>query len=192
LKSSNFYVGNFLDFKTGLLRQYNEKRICKLSEMKEMYRDKEVVDDLLKLGKDRIIYEFYSVLASSKEGHLQYGLCIIYPGKIALEYHMTKGHFHIPKETAEIYIGLKGRGYLIMQTEDGYFSKIEMTPGVISYIPPSWAHRVINVGTEKLMFFAVCPSNIKHNYDFFKQKGFSKIVVEKNNKPTFIDNMRLK
>lgn len=160
--------------------------------MKEIYSDRKAVSDLLAKGEDRIIYEFRSVQISEQKGHLQYGLCTIYPGKIGQEYHMTKGHFHLPKDTAEIYIGLKGGGYLIMQTEENKFSSMKMVPGAIAYIPPCWAHRVINTGVEELMFFAVCPGNISHDYDVFRRKGFAKLVIEGDGKPTFIHNARYK
>jgi len=96
---------------------------------------------------------------------------------------MTKGHFHKIKDTAEVYLTLKGRGKLVMQTPDQESKVLDMRKGSISYIPPYWAHRTVNTGDEPLIFFGVYRGDAGHNYGIIEQKGMSIIVIEEEGKP---------
>jgi len=69
---------------------------------------------------------------------------------------MTRGHYH-KKDAAEIYLGFFGRGLLLMQTKEGEAVYLDLKPGSIGYVPPSWGHRTINTGSEKLVFFHISP-----------------------------------
>ena len=57
-----------------------------------------------------------------------------------------------------------------------------MEPMRIVYVPPYHAHRTINTGNEPFIFLAVYPSDAGHDYGSIAEKGFSKIVVEKDGK----------
>ena len=56
------------------------------------------------------------------------------------------------------------------------------------YVPPRWAHRSINTGKETLVTFFVFRSDAGHDYGTIEQKGYRKLVVEKDGKPVMIDN----
>ncbi len=157
--------------------------------MRGMYLDIAATEELLKQG-DPLLYEVYEVDVPHEEGQLIYCTSIIYPGKVGNEYYMTKGHFHSKESTAEMYLGLQGRGYLLMQTHDGQVSVMEMVPGTVSYIPPFWAHRTVNTGDEPFIFFGVYPGDAGHNYGTIEERGFAKLVVERNGKPALVDNPR--
>lgn len=178
-----------LHWQNGLIEPYGKKIVRRLSDMKGTYLDIAVTEELLKQG-DPVIYEVYEADVPHEEGQLIYCTSIIYPGKIGDEYHMTKGHFHSREGTAEIYFGLHGRGYLLMQTHDGQASVIEIVPGTVAYIPPFWAHRTVNIGNENFVFFAVYPGDAGHNYGIIEERGFAKLVMEKNGKSTIVDNPR--
>jgi len=178
-----------LQFQNGLLEPYGRKTVRRLSDMRGMYLDISATEELLKQG-DPLLYEVCEVDVPHEEGQLIYCTSIIYPGQVGHEYHMTKGHFHSKEGTAEIYFGLRGRGYLLTQTHDGQVSVIEIVPGTVAYIPPFWAHRTVNIGDEKFVFFAVYPGDAGHNYGIIEEGGFAKLVVEKNGKPAVVDNPR--
>jgi aldehyde:ferredoxin oxidoreductase len=178
-----------LQFQNGLIEPYGEKTVRRLSDMRGMYLDIAATEELIKQG-DPLLYEVYEVDVPHEEGQLIYCTSIIYPGKVGDEYYMTKGHFHSKESTAEMYLGLQGRGYLLMQTHDGQTSAIEMRPGTIAYIPPFWAHRTVNTGDEPFIFFGVYPGDAGHNYGTIEEEGFAKLVVEKNGKPAIVDNPR--
>jgi len=121
-------------------------------------------------------------------GHLQHCISIVYPGKIGNEYYMTKGHFHKINETSEIYLTLKGRGKLVMQTPDQKLKVLDMKEGSISYIPPYWAHRTVNIGDEPLIFFGVYRGDAGHDYGIIEEKGMAKIVIERNKNTVVLNN----
>ena len=102
---------------------------------------------------------------------------------------MTKGHFHSKIETAEIYYCLRGHGYLLMENPEGDVELREMTPGVSVYVPPKFAHRSINISdTEPFVMFFVFRADAGHDYKTIETKGFRKLIIEKDGKPTIIDN----
>jgi glucose-6-phosphate isomerase len=121
---------------------------------------------------------------------LPHCLTVLYPGQVGDEYYMTKGHFHVAMDTAEIYLGLEGEGYLLMQTKEGDSQALEMERGTIAYIPPYWAHRTVNSGKGPLVFFAVWPGHAGHDYGTIEESGFLKLVVERDGQPVLIPNPR--
>jgi glucose-6-phosphate isomerase len=177
-----------LDLKNSMLKSFNKKVEVRLSDLKDFFSDQEAVNKILSKSKNPIIYEYYENSQPEVEGHLNFGITIINPGKIGKEYYLTRGHYHAKEGTAEVYIGLNGEGMIIMQKKDGQFSYLSMKKGVIVYVPPFWAHRTINVGKRKFSFLYIYPSNAGHDYEIIKQKGFAKIIIEENGKTKIIDN----
>ena len=98
----------------------------------------------------------------------------ILPGNLGGEFYMTKGHQH-PDPQGEIYLCLRGTGGLL--TFDGTrTSWIEMTPGVIGYMPPGWAHRSVNTGSEEYQFLAVYPGSAGHDYGWVVENGMGERI----------------
>jgi len=169
---------SYIELEKMKLNPEGELVIRKLSDMVAAFQDKEEVKKILK--KDPIIYKFYNVQIPEEHGHLQHCISIIFPGKIGNEYYMTKGHFHKIKDTAEVYLTLKGSGKLVMQTPEQKSKVLDMQKGSISYIPPYWAHRTVNTGDEPLIFFGVYRGDAGHNYGIIEKKGMTTLVLEKN------------
>jgi glucose-6-phosphate isomerase len=105
---------------------------------------------------------------------------------------MTKGHFHKLIDRAEVYFCLQGEGRLILQTPEGEGDIQTMRPGSVSYIPPYWAHRTANVGSERFVFFSVFPADAGYNYGAIAEQGFPSIIVERGGKPAVEANPRFK
>jgi glucose-6-phosphate isomerase len=124
-------------------------------------------------------------------GDIAYGTSITYPGKVGDEYNMTKGHFHTVLDTAEVYYCLRGRGMMMMESPEGDVETRELRKGQAVYVPGRYAHRSINISPDEpfITFFAF-PGHAGHDYGSIETKGFHKIVVERNGKPTVIDNPR--
>lgn len=178
-----------IDFTSGDLKPSDRVNVRKLSHMKGMFLDAE--SERLNLeGKDPVIYFFCEKVLPEESGHLQIAMTTIHPGKVGEEYFMTKGHYHKLARTAEVYLGLEGKGCLLMQTVDGDFDTIDILPGVLAYIPPFWGHRMVNTGNTPFIFFAVYPGDAGHNYGDIEKSGFVKILVDRNGSPTLIDNPR--
>jgi glucose-6-phosphate isomerase len=181
-----------LNFKTGTIELFKDKRQVKLSDLRDFFYDYEAVDRMLSQGKDPVVYEVFENSQPEVEGQINFGVTVLNPGKIGREYYLTKGHFHTKENTAELYVGLTGEGMMIMQTKDGQPEILKIQPGHVIYVPPFWAHRTINVGRSKLTFFFVYPSDSGHDYGTIREKGFAKIVIEKEGKPIIVENPKFR
>jgi len=180
-----------IDFKSGDLKPNDRTNIRKLSNMKGMFLDTESERRILESG-DPLIYSFSEKVLPEEPGHLQIAMTSINPGKVGQEYYMTKGHYHKLAHTSEVYLGLEGRGCLLMQTGDGIFASLDIRPGVLAYIPPFWGHRMVNTGNTPFIFFAVYPGDAGHNYGDIEKTGFAKILVERNGETFLANNPRWK
>lgn len=182
-----------LGLTTGIIEQVADKRIIRrLSHMQGMYADLEATNRILREEGDRLIYEVYPVDLPEEEGQVLHSTTVIYPGRIGDEYHMTKGHFHVKRDRAEIYLGLAGEGYLLLMADQGEVVSVPMKAGTIAYVPPCWAHRTVNTGNQPFIFFAAWPGDSGHDYGTIEDLGFAKLLVERGGQPTLVDNPKFK
>lgn len=158
--------------------------------MKGQYWDQAAYDAMI-AHTDALLYEVYEIERPQVAGELLQGVSVIHPGKVGDEYFMTKGHFHKVLETGEVYFCLRGSGMMVMETPEGEWNVQPFCAGQVLYVLPRWAHRSVNVSpTEDLVFFFAYPANAGHDYGTIEQKGFRKLVVERDGKPAVIDNPR--
>ena len=159
-----------------------------VSNMVAQFNDRAAAEAIVRDG-DQPIYDFYELnQIPETPGDLKFGTSIVYPGKVGDEYFMTKGHFHTLLDTGEVYYCLSGQGAMLMETPEGDVRLVEMRPGEAVYVPPRWAHRSINTGSETLVTFFVFRADAGHDYGTIEQKGYRKLVVERDGKPVMIDN----
>ena len=93
---------------------------------------------------------------------------------------------------SEVYIGLGGEGLILMQNRKGEVRHLRIAHNSCVFIPPGFAHRTINTGAQPLIFLAVYPANAGHDYESIAERGFHKIVVDRNGEPVIMDNPRRK
>jgi glucose-6-phosphate isomerase len=158
-----------------------------IGDLGDIFSDREAY---ARMPADQVVYEVesYFPVEDGTEGGLFAGITYIYPGKVGQEYFMTKGHFHQIRNRAEVYICIGGEGMLILMNEDR--SRVwaeKMEPGSIHYINGHVAHRTANTGSTVLSFGAVWPSDAGHDYQTISEKGFSKILVEKDGVATLVN-----
>ncbi len=177
-----------VNFSTGVLSAPGYVIQRKLSDMVAMYADEAAASRILAGEGDRLIYEVQGLELPVEEGQIPHCTTRITPGRIGGEYHMTKGHYHARREQGEVYFGLSGRGFLVMQTESGVSSVLEMVAGSAAYVPPYWAHRTVNVGDEDFVFFSVWEARAGHDYGTIERDGFRVLVVERDGGPAVVDN----
>ena len=156
--------------------------------MAAMYADEAAASRILAQEGDRLIYEVQGVELPAEEGQIPHCTTRITPGRVGDEFHMTKGHYHARREQGEVYFGLSGRGYLVMQTESSETSVQELVAGSAAYVPPYWAHRTVNVGDEDFVFFSVWEARAGHDYGTIERDGFRKLVVLRDGGPAVVDN----
>ncbi|MEW6048972.1 MAG: glucose-6-phosphate isomerase family protein, partial [Bacillota bacterium] len=81
----------------------------------------------------------------------------------------------------------RGRGFLIMQSEQGEARAVPMEAGSVAYVPPGWGHRTVNADlAEPFVLFFAFPADAGHDYDTVARTGFSLIVVHRNGKPEVV------
>ena len=179
-----------IDFATGALSPKRNIMQRRLSDMRLMYADRDEAARILSEEDDRLIYEVQGVELPEEEGQIPHCTTRILPGRIGDEYHMTKGHYHARREQGEVYFGLSGRGYLLLQTDGGQTSEIEMVAGSAAYVPPYWAHRTVNIGDEDFVFFSVWEARAGHDYGTIERDGFRVLVLLRDGRPALVDNPR--
>ena len=169
---------------------YHNHIIRKLSSMRGQYLDQPAYLKML-AEDDQVLYEVYEIERPEVAGELLHGISIVHPGKVGQEYFMTKGHFHIVLDTAEVYHCLKGEGFMVMESPEGDWAVEVLCPGRVLYVPPRWAHRSVNTSPDgDLVTFFVYPGNSGHDYGTIELQGFRKLVIEEAGEPTLIDNPR--
>ncbi len=162
----------------------------RLSAMQGQFLDQSAYDSML-ASEDRLIYEVYEIKRPEVQGEMLMGISIVHPGRVGKEFFMTKGHFHSVLETAEIYYGLRGEGYMVMENPEGDGSVEPILPGTVLYVPPRWAHRsVCTSRLEDLVTFFVYPAHAGHDYGTIERRGFRKLVIEGSSGPEIVDNPR--
>ena len=171
------------------MSRYDSHTVRRLSSMAGYYQASDAFTDLLAVD-DPIHYEVFGIDRPAVAGELISGITRLYAGKVGQEFFMTKGHYHAMLETGEIYYALQGQGMMVMETPEGEWRVEPIAAGQVVYVPPRWAHRTVNTGTEKLLFFWVCPANAGHDYGTIAERGFRKVVIEVEGTPTMLDNPR--
>lgn len=177
-----------LDLQSGIIQPTNNIIQRKLSQMRGMYQANDLAESMLGQSNDPTIYDVYVVELPEENGQVLHCTTVLHAGKIGEEYYMTKGHYHSKRDQGEVYLGLSGEGYLLLQTEDGKFDAQKMSKGTVAYVPPYWAHRTVNVGSEPFVFFAAWPGDAGHDYGSIETSGFYKLLVERDGQPILIDN----
>lgn len=175
-----------LDPTTGIVAPGGRGIARRLRDMRGYYLDQQAEAELIAAG-DPLLYRVFPLDVPEDEGHVLCGTSVIYPGKVGDEFFMTKGHFHENALSAEVYHTLAGRGYLLMESHAGRSEHCEMRPGSVSYIPPGWAHRTVNVGRDPLIFFYAMPGDAGHDYTAIERRGgFREVVVERGRSPVVL------
>lgn len=171
-----------LDLAEGLMRQPKNHLVRRASDMRGYYANAAALERLIAERQDPLHYEVFEVPVPEERGHLMYCISTLQPGLIGEEFFMTKGHYHSMPNTAEIYLCLRGEGYMVMKTIEGQFAAERMTRGRMVYVPPFWAHRSVNPGSrEPLVSFCIYPADAGHNYGDIAKQGFPKRIFRRQN-----------
>ncbi len=159
----------------------------RLRDLRGCFADNDAFETAL-AKEDAILYEVTAIEPAQGDGQLHYGLGVLYPGKIGDEYFMTKGHYHSHRPAAEVYVGLKGEGVMLLEDEiSGESRMVSLRDNCTVYVPGHTAHRTMNTGEQPLVYLGIYPSNAGHDYGAIAQRNFRKSVVERDGQPTMLD-----
>jgi len=171
-----FSIG--IDLESGEMVNASNHLIRRASDMKGYYKDENALLALIKKENDPTHYEVFEYPVPEEYGHLMYCISKLQPGNINSEFFMTKGHYHSIIQTAEIYLCLKGEGYILLKTYEGRSEAVPMKRGQMVYVPPFWAHRSINTGHIPLISFCIYQADAGHNYGDISIQGFPKRIFQ--------------
>ncbi len=167
-----------IDLERGLMPQAGNPWVRRASDMRGYYADEAALERQIAEKGDPVLYEIFEAPVPEDRGHLMSCLSTLQPGLVGREYFMTKGHYHSVSNAAEIYLCLRGEGFLLMKTRDGRRVVERMTRGRMVYVPPFWAHRSVNTGAgEPFTSFCVYPAEAGHNYGDIAAEGFPQRVL---------------
>ncbi len=170
-----------LDLEQGLMPRAKNHLVRRASAMRGCYADSAALERLILEKNDPVHYEVFEVPVPEERGHLMYCISTLQPGLVGEECFMTKGHYHSVSNMAEVYLCLRGEGYLVMKTAEGKSSAEPMTRGRMVYVPPFWAHRSVNTGArEPLVSFCIYPAEAGHNYGDIAKEGFPKRIFQRD------------
>lgn len=175
-----------LDLESGTIEGM-PAQVRRLSDLRGYYRDSRAFEEAV-TREDVVAYRVCSVEPANGDGQLHFGLGILYPGKIGDEYYLTKGHYHEKRGAAEVYIGLKGQGAMLLECETtGESRLVSLSANQVVYVPGHTAHRTVNTGEEPLVYLGVYPWDAGHDYGSIAERNFNKIVVDRDGQPTLLD-----
>lgn len=83
-----------------------------LRDVQSIFADQPACQELL--PSNPLLYSVTQIEDHNGEGDIHYGIGILMPGRVGREYFMTKGHIHAWRPAAEVYIGLRGRGMMLL------------------------------------------------------------------------------
>ena len=170
-----------LDLATGVLRDPASHVVRRASDMRGYYADEEALQRLIAAEDDPVHYEVFEAKVPEAAGHLACGISALRSGTVGGECFMTKGHFHQEAGMGEIYLCIRGAGFMLMKTPEGDRCVAEpMTRNRMVYVPPFWAHRSVNCGTEPLVSFYVYPAHAGHNYGDIAEQGFPRRIYRRD------------
>lgn len=166
------------DLVHGIMKNPQVHTIRLASSMRGHYKDPKALEALIAQG-DPVHYEVFEMKIPQEVGQLQFCISKTYPGTVGGECFMTKGHYHAVPGTAEIYLCLRGEGYMLMKLPTGESAYQRFLPGRMCYVPPFWGHRTVNTGDEPLISFCVYPGEAGHNYGDIEKEGFPVRVFQR-------------
>ncbi len=179
--------GVHIDLVEGAMKDPDRRLVRKASAMRGYYADEAALERLIDEQDDPLHYEVFEKEIPEEYGQLLFCISKTQPGLVGEEYFMTKGHYHIVSQTAEVYLCIRGTGYMMMKMPDGRCVTEPMVRNRMVYVPPFWGHRSINTGDGPLVSFCVYPAEAGHNYGDIEKEGFPKRIFRRNGQEVIVD-----
>ena len=149
-----------------------------LPDLEGLYRDAAAYADRLATDDGSPVYWVETTQTEDGPGGLITGISVLEPGTVGQEYAMTRGHLHAISDRSELYVGLSGRGVMVLDTLDGQSHVIEVTPGKAVYVPGHWVHRSVNVGDERFATLFTYAADAGQDYAIIERAGGMRSLVE--------------
>ena len=151
-----------------------------LPDLAGLYRDADAYAERLAVDDGRPVYWVESSRTEEGPGGLITGISVLEPGTVGREYAMTRGHLHAVADRSELYVGLAGRGVMVLESLDGRSEVVDVAPGQAVYVPGWWVHRSINTGDERFATLFCYAADAGQDYGIIERAGgmASLVVVD--------------
>jgi glucose-6-phosphate isomerase len=148
-----------------------------LVDLEGLYRDEDAFREARSGDDGSPVYWVESSQTEDGPGGLITGISVLEPGRIGQEYAMTRGHLHAIADRSELYVGLSGRGVMILETLDGRSEVIDIVPGKAVYVPGWWVHRSVNTGSQRFIALFCYAADAGQDYSIIERAGGMKSLV---------------
>ena len=148
-----------------------------LPDLEGLYRDGEAYQARLAKDDGRPVYWVETSRTEDGPGGLITGISVLEPGTVGEEFAMTRGHLHAIPDRSELYVGLAGRGVMILEALDGRTEVVDVTPGHAVYVPGHWVHRSVNVGADRFSTLFCYAADAGQDYAIIERAGGMKSLV---------------
>jgi glucose-6-phosphate isomerase len=148
-----------------------------LPDLEGLYRDAAAYQARLAADDGAPAYWVETSRTEDGPSGLITGVSVLEPGTVGDEYAMTRGHLHAVADRSELYVGLSGRGVMVLDSVDGRSEVVEIGPGQAVYVPGHWVHRSVNVGPERLSTLFCYAADAGQDYSIIERAGGMKSLV---------------
>ena len=148
-----------------------------LPDLAGLYRDADAYAERLAADEGQPVYWVESSRTEDGPGGLITGLSVLEPGTVGREYAMTRGHLHAVADRSELYVGVAGRGVMVLETLDGRSEVVDVTPGRAVYVPGWWVHRSVNTGDERFVTLFCYAADAGQDYGIIERAGGMRSLV---------------
>lgn len=150
--------------------------VRRLSELRDVFADVAAWEAALRKSNP-VVYTVASYTPADGDGQLHVGIGTLMPGMVGREFFLTKGHLHSWRSAAELYVGLRGEGMMLLDQEGTGTASIDLRKNSMVYVPGNTAHRTINTGNEPLIYLGIYPAGAGHDYESIAARNFRSVVV---------------
>ena len=179
-------LGTRFDPRTGAIEGI-APTVRRLSALRGCFLDTAAYETMLAVD-DPVVYSVSSYEPEDGDGALHYGVGCIAPGRVGDEYFLTRGHLHAWRDAAELYIGLRGNGLMLLEHEDTRETEaVRLSASAAVYVPGRTAHRTVNVGEEPLVYIGVYPARAGHDYGVLRERDFGLVAVATPTGPSVLE-----
>ncbi len=161
-----------LDLVSGVIDPSAQTSTRRIGDLVGLFADAEARQTM---DPETVVYKTYGCPGDMEGEQLLYGTTVLRPGTVADEFFMTRGHFHTHPLRGELCLTLRGTGLLLLMDREGKTERVPMKEGSLHDIPPDLAHRVVNSGSEPLIFFVSWMSDCGHDYETSQRLGFERV-----------------
>jgi glucose-6-phosphate isomerase len=109
--------GVLIDGMTGAVTPETGRYSKRLSGLAGIFQDSSAYERAISERHDPLVYEVIDY--RKPDSDLFFGTTTMQPGKVGVEYYMTRGHFHERRDRGEAYYTQSGEGLLLLESRAG-------------------------------------------------------------------------